>query len=65
MDISKIPADILDDLRERGHTDTSLTLMSADEAFDEFCEWHGLINWGPRLRYVMGALAVASKAKKP
>jgi hypothetical protein len=30
--------------------------MSADEAFDEHCEWNSLIDWGPKLREIMVVL---------
>ena len=40
-------------LAERGHSDDAILAMGPDEMFDEFCEWHGLIRWGPTLRTIM------------
>ena len=57
LDVDKIPADILADLRERGVGNPAD--MTPDQAFDQWCEWNGLIAWGPRLRSVMEALRAA------
>lgn len=40
-------------LVNRGHSDDEILLMREDEMFDEYCNWHGLINWGPRLRRIL------------
>jgi len=40
-------------LIERGVSPSDIPQMSADDIFDEYCQWHGLINWGPRLRRVL------------
>jgi len=60
MDNNKIHSDIKDCLRERGHTDQDIGAMSPDEAFDEYCEWNGLIKWGSDLRRVMKNLSEAN-----
>jgi hypothetical protein len=49
MDPKKLSRPMLTTLRERGHTDQAISLMSAREAFDEYCNWHGIINWGDTL----------------
>ena len=40
-------------LASRGHSDAGILRMTPDEMFDEFCMWHGLINWGPTLRHII------------
>lgn len=59
--ISKLSHPLLDALRERGHSDERIAAMTAERMFDEYCNWHGLIEWGPNLR---AALASATKAAK-
>ncbi len=45
--------DLQSALKNRGHTTSEIEIMSPEEKFDEYCEWHGLIGWGPRLRGIM------------
>lgn len=52
---------ILDALVERGHTLEHIKQMPPEEAFDEYCNWHGLIHWGPRLRGVLDNLKEAAQ----
>ena len=59
IDLANIDPDVLDALRHRGHGENGIARMSPDEAFDEFCMWHGLVGWGPTLRRVMRNLAQA------
>lgn len=49
MDISKVPANVLAALRKRGHEDDQIASMSPKTAFREYCEWHGLRDWGDEL----------------
>jgi|AntDeeMinimDraft_5_1070356.scaffolds.fasta_scaffold10255_1 hypothetical protein len=51
-----LPSDIQESLKKRGHTEHDIYQMSADEAFDEHCEWNSLIDWGPKLREIMVVL---------
>lgn len=60
MDISKIPAKVLADIRKRGHSDEDIAAMSPEEAFREYCEWNGLINWGDALFRAVEALKTAA-----
>lgn len=53
IDITKLEHAVLDNLHERGHTDEQIKNMNWDQVFDEYCEWEGLIQWGPELRRVM------------
>lgn len=47
----------LDDLKsalmERGHTEDQIKKMKPEKRFDEYCNWHGLIGWGPTLRRIL------------
>lgn len=49
LDIKRLNPAVLSALRERGHTDKDITFMSPREAFEEYCTWHGLVNWGDTL----------------
>jgi len=53
MDIDKLDRDVKEALVERGHSEKEISEMTPEEAFDEFCEWNGLIRWGHTLRRVM------------
>jgi hypothetical protein len=46
LDLTKIPPAVLNDIRERGHDDKAIAAMTPREAFREFCNWNGLIEWG-------------------
>lgn len=39
-------------LNKRGWTNEEISTMTAAKMFDEYCNWHGLIHWGPILRTV-------------
>jgi hypothetical protein len=60
MNIESLNHDITESLREMEHTDEEITRMSADEAFDEYCTYNGLIGMGPKLRGVMENLNEAA-----
>ena len=48
MKVKMYPSWIADDLIDRGHdVDDDI---KPKEAFDEWCEWNGLIGYGPQLR---------------
>lgn len=49
MDVNALKPAMRDALRERGHNDQAIALMSPREAFDEYCTWHGIIRWGDTL----------------
>jgi hypothetical protein len=38
-------------LHERGHE--NYDLLSANEMFEEYCNWHGIIHWADNLREVL------------
>jgi hypothetical protein len=62
LDLSKIPAHILVDVRERGHSDADIAAMTPRELFSEYCEWNGLLRWGDTL---FSAVEACQKASKP
>ncbi len=40
-----LPENVLRDLLERGHSLETIAQMSTREAFDEFLNWNGIINY--------------------
>lgn len=65
INLNEVAPTILKDLRARGHTDEQIQKMNWNEAFDEYCEWNGLVNWGSQLREVMKQLKNAQDAAPP
>jgi hypothetical protein len=61
INLLDLQTDVLEALRSRGHTDSAIEQMTWDQAFDEFCMWEGLVNWGPTLRAVMANLKNSSQ----
>lgn len=61
LNLSKIPPYILDDLQSRLNTDEEIRAMSADEAFDEWCIWNGIIGWADRLADALDGLREAEE----
>lgn len=49
MDLQHIPKHVLEDVRERGNSDSQIEKMNPKEVFTEYCSWHGIINWGDAL----------------
>lgn len=49
VDLAKLNPAVKSALASRGYSDEKIGLMSPREAFVEYCEWHGLINWGDTL----------------
>lgn len=64
MDVKKIPQHIKDDLIARGLTEDDMAEMSAERAFHEFCEWHGMHGWATILRNTLDMLREADKVMK-
>lgn len=56
LNTKTLPANLLDALHKRGHADEQIAEMTPAEAFDEFCNWHGLSGWGGELWSLMGKL---------
>lgn len=50
MDREKIPENVMEAIEGRGLSNAEIQLASADNLFDEFCNWHGFTAWGPTLR---------------
>jgi hypothetical protein len=49
MSIDNMPSNVVHALREAGYSGEEINDMSGREAFDAFCTWHGMINWGGTL----------------
>lgn len=45
----KVPEPIVAACYERGHDDAAILLMTPQERFVEYCEWHGFIHYGDNL----------------
>lgn len=60
MDTNQLNEDIMEALQERGFDVADIARMSTEEAFSEYCEWHGLIRWGYRLHKVHEAISKAN-----
>lgn len=56
INLQHIDSDIIEALRNKGFSENRIESMTWDEAFDQYCEWEGLIGWGPRLRRAMANL---------
>jgi hypothetical protein len=47
MNSRNMDAACLRALRRRGHSDSSIAAMSPEEAFCEYCAYHGIMNLNP------------------
>lgn len=57
MELKDIPEDVLNAVRKRNiFDDDQISEMDAKQLFHEYCNWHGLINWGDRLWETMEEL---------
>ena len=56
LDINKIPPHILGNLKDRGHTNEEIAMMTPKKAFSEYCNWHGLSGWGDSLAQAIKSL---------
>lgn len=62
MELSKIPPQVLDAVRQRErYTDAEIESLSPQSLFDEYCTWNGLINWGDTLWSTMTKLQQAAQ----
>ena len=46
-------------LRRRGHSDASIVAMSPEEAFCEYCAYHGIMNLQPNTLQMLDKLRAA------
>ena len=60
MKIAKIPDYILDDLTERGLSAKNINESTPEQLFCEYCDWHGLVDWGEALITVLEDLRNAN-----
>ncbi len=61
LDPKLLTDDMRDALTGRGHTIEKIAAMSPELAFEEYCDWHGLIGWGSTLIEVLDAARAANK----
>ncbi|MDH0342043.1 hypothetical protein [Chromobacterium haemolyticum] len=66
MELSKIPAHVLDAVRQQDrHTDAEIELMSPQELFEQFCTCHGFINQGDKLDALWSTMTKLNQAAAP
>ena len=65
INLTQLDEDVLEALRNRGHSSEQIEQMNWDEVFDEYCEWRGLLRWGNTLRRVMTNAKNAQDAAPP
>lgn len=65
LNVKSLPPEVLSALKERELSDAEIALLSPREAFDEYCNWHGLIHWGDRLWGVVEGLQANAAEAKP
>ena len=56
MNIEQMDNEVVESLHGREFVNEEIECMTADQAFDEYCLWNGLIGWGPKLRRVLDQL---------
>jgi hypothetical protein len=60
MNIAKIDPAVVEALRKCGHEETEIEKMTPEFAFNEYCEWHGLIRWGDTLIRTLDSLRASA-----
>lgn len=58
--LADLPQSIAHDLRKRRFFVSDDQESTIAKAFDEYCNWNGLIGYGPRLRAVLDAMEFAA-----
>ena len=53
--------DVMEALKNRGLDDLAILRMSDEDLFSEFCDWHGLIGWGPALIKALDEIKAINK----
>jgi hypothetical protein len=62
LDISLIPDDVLEAIRNnRQCEDEDIERMTPREAFDAFCNWHGLLDWSGTLIKALDSIRAAEE----
>jgi hypothetical protein len=60
MEYNKMPDFVIDALHLRGHKTQDISAMTPEEAFVEYCDWHGLCGWGSILISALDSLRAAN-----
>lgn len=61
MELERIPQYVLNIVREREFSDEQIAKMTPVQLFAEYCNWNGLLGWGPDLWETARALRQAEK----
>lgn len=59
LDIAKIREGVINDIKSRDISEAEIAEMTAEQAFIEYCNWHGLYQWGSMLINVLDMLRAA------
>ncbi len=57
MLVADFDGEVYEALSNRGWEDRDC--ITKEKAFDEFCDWHGLVNWGRSLRLAWASVVQA------
>jgi hypothetical protein len=63
LNINAISRTAKEALANRGHSDDDIAKMTPEEAFTEYCEWHGLCRYGHTLWSLMKELNKAQQER--
>jgi hypothetical protein len=61
LDLDLLRQETIEDLIARGHSREEISRMTPEEAFSEWCNWNGLIGFGPTIWNVINNLKEANK----
>lgn len=59
LDLTRLPADLLDYMRRRKHTDAEIAAMHPSKVVEEYCFWKGLYGHGADIYAVAHAADAA------
>lgn len=63
--LDDIPTEIVAACQNRGMSEDQIRRAAPRKLFTEFCEWHGLVQWGPTLWRLVDELIAMDQAKVP
>ena len=49
VDVKSLPDTVIHALEGRGYVLNQIAKLTPQEIFNEYCHWHGLIDWGNNL----------------
>jgi hypothetical protein len=61
INIKLLSQDVHHTLRAAEYSDEEIAKMSAQEAFNAYCTWHGILGWASTLRRALESIEEASR----